>query len=62
MDAQAVQGSLAIRPQTAMTNPGSKMTGLASSQIGRRVRQAAVTAGLGDGSTGRSDRAGMART
>ncbi len=50
---------LAIRPETP--EPGTPVFGLSESQIGRRVKEAAKAAGLGEGFTGHFGRIGIAR-
>jgi hypothetical protein len=45
----------------APVDPETPVFGLSTSQIGRRVRAAALAAGLGDGFTGHSGRVGMAQ-
>ena len=42
-------------------DPESTVFGLSASQIGRRVKAAALAAGLGEGFTGHSGRVGMAQ-
>ena len=51
----------AIRPAEELLDAGTPVFGLSPRQIGRRVKAAAVAAGLGDGFTGHSGRVGMAQ-
>ena len=51
----AVRASM---PAAALVNAEDRIFGLSDCQIGRRVRQAALTAGLGDGFSGNSGRVG----
>ena len=58
----ATAALLATLPEASETvDPGTPVFGLSESQIGRRVRAAALAAGLGDGFTGHSGRVGMAQ-
>ena len=50
----------AIRPQDPVT--GQSIFGLSERQISRRIKNAAVVAGLGEGYSGHSGRVGLART
>ena len=50
----------AIRPQEP--GPGEPVFGLSERQISRRIRDAAIAAGLGEGYSGHSGRVGLART
>ena len=51
----------ALAPDEGPVDPGAPVFGLSARQIGRRVRDAAKAAGLGDGFTGHSGRVGMAQ-
>ena len=58
----ATAALVAMLPEDgAVVEPGNPVFGLSESQIGRRVRAAALAAGLGDGFTGHSGRVGMAQ-
>ena len=57
----AVKDLLAIRPEAAVIDPEALVFGLSISQIERRIRAAALAAGLGDGFSGHSGRVGMAQ-
>ena len=58
----ATAALVAVRPEDgALVDPETPVIGLSASQIGRRVRAAALAAGLGDGFTGHSGRVGMAQ-
>ena len=57
----AVLDLLAIRPEAAVIDAAAPVFGLGVSQLGRRIRQAAKAAGLGDGFSGHSGRVGMAQ-
>ena len=60
---EAAQALQAILPEDeAAVDTAAPVFGLSASQIGRRVKAAALAAGLGDGFTGHSGRVGMART
>ena len=54
-----VQDLEAIRP--VGHRPGDRVFGVGAAGIGRRMRQAAIHAGLGDGFSGHSGRVGMAQ-
>ena len=56
----AVADLLTIRPDGAALHDGSRIFGLSPTHLGKRVRGAAIAAGLGDGYTSDSCRAGMA--
>lgn len=56
----ATSDLLAIRPEGPRADNSQSIFGLSASHIGKRVREAAVAAGLGDGYTGDSCRRGMA--
>ena len=59
---EATAALVAVRPEDgALVDPETPVIGLSASQIGRRVRAAALAAGLGDGFTGHSGRVGMAQ-
>ena len=55
---QTVSALRAIMPVAAVVNAEDRIFGLSESQISRRVRQAALAAGLGDGFSGNSGRVG----
>ena len=55
---ETVSALRAIMPVAALVNAEDRIFGLSDCQIGRRVRQAALTAGLGDGFSGNSGRVG----
>lgn len=55
----AVEALMVIRPQDHF--PGDSIFGLSDSQIARRIRTAAIQAGVGDGYSGHSARVGMAQ-
>ena len=55
---ETVYALRAIMPVAALVNAEDRIFGLSECQIGRRVRQAALTAGLGDGFSGNSGRVG----
>ena len=57
----AVKDLLAIRPEAAVIDPEALVFGLSTSQMERRIRAAALAAGLGDGFSGHSGRVGMAQ-
>ena len=57
----AVKDLLAIRPEAAVIDPEALVFGLSISQMERRIRAAALAAGLGDGFSGHSGRVGMAQ-
>ena len=57
----AVEALLAIRPNEAVIDPGTKVFGLSAGQISRRIKAATKMAGLGDGYSGHSPRVGMAQ-
>ena len=57
----AVTDLTAIRPVGAAFHHDAKVFGLSASHIGKRIREAAIAAGLGDGYTGDSCRLGMAK-
>ena len=57
----AVKDLLAIRPEAAVFDPEALVFGLSISQMERRIRAAALAAGLGDGFSGHSGRVGMAQ-
>ena len=57
----AVKDLLAIRPEAAVIDPEALVFGLSTSQMERRIRAAALVAGLGDGFSGHSGRVGMAQ-
>ena len=58
---QAGEALRAIRPAELLLDATIRVFGLSPRQIGRRVKAAAVAAGLGDGYTGHSGRVGMAQ-
>ena len=58
---QAAQAFLAIRPAEEVMDLNAPVFGLSARQIGRRVKAAASAAGLGEGYTRHSGRAGMAQ-
>ena len=58
---QAGEALKAIRPADQLLNPDTRVFGLSPQQIGRRVKAATVSAGLGNGFTGHSGRVGMAQ-
>ena len=58
---QAGEALNAIKPADELLDPSTRVFGLSPQQIGRRVKAAAVSAGLGDGFTGHSGRVGMAQ-
>ena len=58
---QAGEALRAIRPAEDLLVPSTRVFGLSPQQIGRKVKAAAVSAGLGDGFTGHSGRVGMAQ-
>ena len=59
---EAAQALRALMPEgAAVVDPESTVFGLSASQIGRRVKAAALAAGLGEGFTGHSGRVGMAQ-
>ena len=55
---ETVSALRAIMPVAAPRNAEDRIFGLSECQIGRRVRQAALAAGLGDGFSGNSGRVG----
>ena len=55
---ETVSALRAIMPVAALVHAEDLIFGLSECQIGRRVRQAALTAGLGDGFSGNSGRLG----
>ena len=55
---ETVSALRAIMPVAALINTEDRIFGLSDSQIGRRVRQSALAAGLGDGFSGNSGRVG----
>ena len=57
---QTVKDLLAIRPEAGVA-PAALVLGMSSGNLGKRVRAAAIHAGLGDGFTGHSGRVGMAQ-
>ena len=57
----AVSALLGIRPTESVRDTPQPVFGLSTSQIGRRVRTAALAAGLGEGFSGHSMRVGMAQ-
>ena len=57
----AVEALLAIRPNEAVIDPGTKVFGISAGQISRRIKAATKMAGLGDGYSGHSPRVGMAQ-
>ena len=59
---EATEALVGIMPEgLAVVDPSTPVFGLSESQIGRRVRAACQSAGLGDGFTGHSGRVGMAQ-
>ena len=59
---EATEALVSIMPEgLAAVDPSTPVFGLSESQIGRRVRAACQSAGLGDGFTGHSGRVGMAQ-
>ena len=58
---QALQALLPEDEAALDVEPAAPVFGLSASQIGRRVKAAAMAAGLGDGFTGHSGRVGMAQ-
>ena len=61
LDPAAVEAFLAIRPQEAVIDPGTKVFELSASQISRRDKAATRAAGLGEGFSGHSPRVCMAQ-
>ena len=61
MGPAAVEALLAIRPQEAVIDPGASVFNLSAGQISRRIKAATKMAGLGDGFSAHSPRAGMAQ-
>ena len=57
----AVESLLAIRPQEALIDPGTRVFGLSAGQISRRIKAATKMAGLGEGFSAHSPRVGMAQ-
>ena len=57
----AVAALRAIQPAGELVDPKTSVFGLAQQQIGRRVKEAAKAAGLGEGFSGHSGRVGMAQ-
>ena len=55
---ETVSALRAIMPVAALVNAEDRIFGLSESQISRRVRQAALAAGVGDGFSGNSGRVG----
>lgn len=55
---ETVSALRALLPVAALVKAEDRIFGLSDCQIGRRVRQAALTAGLGDGFSGNSARVG----
>ena len=55
---ETVSALKAIMPVAALINAEDRIFGLSESQVGRRVRQSALAAGLGDGFSGNSGRVG----
>ena len=57
----AVEALLAIRPQEAVIDPGTRVFGLSAGQISRRIKAATKMVGLGEGFSAHSPRVGMAQ-